>query len=86
MTYLDLAKYSHFSNPKVLAKIRRAIASAMAGGECVCVRLHEAKGLTDAARTEITRDWPPTKVRFSGVHPTLSNVPVQKERRTRRQL
>lgn len=84
MTYLSLKKFSHFHNPQVLAKIRRSIAAAMAGGECVVVIEDGAVGLTDAARTEIGRDWPPSKVQFSVAHPSASIGSVERKRRPRR--
>jgi len=84
MTYLSLKKFSHFHNPKVIAKIRRSIAAAMVGGECVVVIEDGAVGLTDSARTEIGRDWPPSKVQFSVAHPSASIGSAEKKRRTRR--
>ena len=84
MKYLSLRKYSQFDNPRVIAKVRRAILAAMAGGECVCVLEDGAVGLTDAARTEIGRDWPPSKVQFSVAHPSASIGSAEKKRRTRR--
>ena len=86
MTYLSLSKFSHFGNPKVVAKIRRSIAALMAGGECVCVLDDGVTGLTDAARADIERGWPATKVKFSSVHPNAKNQQTKKERRPRRSL
>ncbi len=86
MTYLSLSKFSHFDNPKVIAKIRRSIAALMAGGECVCVLDDGVTGLTDSARAEIEGGWPATKVKFSKVHPDAKNPPTKKERRPRRSL
>jgi len=86
MTYLSLSKFSHFDNPKVIAKIRRSIASLMVGGECVCVLDDGVLGLDDTARAEIERGWPTTKVKFSSTHPNAKNAPTKKERRPRRRL
>jgi hypothetical protein len=83
VTYLSLAKYTNFDNPRVIAKIRRAITAAMAGGECVCVLDDGVVGLTDATRAEIRRDWPSTNVRFSFTHPSATS-PVKRHRSPRR--
>ncbi len=82
MTYLALKKFSQFDDPRVLAKIRRSILAAMSGGECVVVIEDGAVGLTDAARAEIKRDWPATKVQFSSPHP--SAISPGKRRRSER--
>jgi hypothetical protein len=86
VTYLSLAKYSPINDPRVLAKIRRTIAGAMAGGECVVVLLHDVKNLSDPSKAEITRGWPASKVSFSLVHPTLATPPAKKRRRPRRRI
>jgi hypothetical protein len=85
MKYVSLKKWSgQFESPRVLARIRRTILGTMAGGECVCVLDDGVAGLTDAAREEIQRGWPPTKVKFSTTHPSATNPPKKKERRPRR--
>ena len=84
VTHLHLSRWNdQFTNPAVIATIRRKISGALAGGECVVVIDGDAKGLTEAAREEIRRNWPPTKVQFSNAHPTLS-VPSAKKSKPRR--
>ena len=78
MTYLSLKKFTRYDDPKVIAKIRRSILAAMAGGECVCVLDDGAVGLTDAARAEIGRGWPATKVQFSSPHPSATSAKRQR--------
>jgi hypothetical protein len=87
MTQLHLSRWNdQFASPAVIATIRRKIAGALAGGGCVVVYDGDAKGLTDAARAEIRRDWPPNKVTFSNAHPTLTVSPTKKVRSRRRRL
>jgi hypothetical protein len=85
MTHLHLSRWNgQFSSPSVIATIRRKISGALAGGECVVVYDGDAKGLTEATRKEIRRDWPPNKVQFSNAHPTLAVPPTKKPKRRRR--
>jgi hypothetical protein len=83
MTDLALKKFTRFDDPRVIAKIRRSILAALAGGECVVVIEDGAVGLTDAARAEIQRDWPSTKFRFSRPHPSATST-AKKRRNERR--
>ncbi len=73
MVYLSLRRWSgQFEIPGVLGKIRRNIAASVNRGECVVVMDDGAKGLTPSFRQQLEADWPPAKVRFSRVHPTLA--------------
>jgi hypothetical protein len=79
MTYLSLARWSgQFSNPKVIAQIRRAIRGRVAGGECLVVQDDSARGLTDEIRRSIQEGFSPSKVRFSRIHPDLGGPTERK--------
>ena len=85
MTYLSLRQWSNqFGNPRVVARIRRTILGRLTDGACVCVLDDGAAGLTDAARAEIERGWPPSKLRFSVSHPSALRLPANRERHPRR--
>ncbi len=72
MTYLSLARWSgQFSNPKVIAQIRRVIRGRIAGGECLVVQDDGARGLAAESRQLIQEGFSPSKVRFSRIHPEL---------------
>jgi hypothetical protein len=78
--YLSLRKWSGRFSPAAIAKIRRSIQIWVDQDVCVLAIDDGAAGLTD---TELERDWPSGKVRFSKTHPELAG-PWRKESRKKR--
>jgi hypothetical protein len=87
MTYLSLKSWSgQFSNPKVIAQIRRVIRGRIAAGECLVVQDDGARGLTNEGRGLIQEGFSPSKVRFSRVHPDLGGPTERKPSRPKKRL
>lgn len=83
MTYFHLTEWKgQFNSPEVLRRIRRKITGSLAGGNTVLV-FDDVEGMSDAARAEIRRGWPETKVSFSFPHPELAGKPFPQPKRKR---
>jgi hypothetical protein len=84
MTNLSLRRWSNqFDNPAIISRIRRTIQGRLAAGGCLCVLDDGAIGLNEAARAEIQRGWPASKVVFSNAHASAVRSPREPWRRRR---